>query len=215
MKTKKCNRCKVTKEVIEFPKSSFNKSGYGSPCKECGRKLSREWIKESNYTHPDPERNRKNQEEWRNNNRERIKDWYNKNRESIVKKQSRRMMEQYHNDPVYRLKSLLRSLVYRALKQNKIGKRTEEVLGCTFEQAKHHLEKQFSKGMSWDNTSEWEIDHIVPLSFAQTEEEAIMLSHYSNLQPLWMVENRRKRDRIREKGKQLLKEWGCEYMLDR
>jgi hypothetical protein len=45
--------------------------------------------------------------------------------------------------------------------------------------------------MSWDNYGEWHVDHIRPLcSFDLTNDgqlrEAI---HYTNLRPLWAIEN--------------------------
>jgi hypothetical protein len=50
--------------------------------------------------------------------------------------------------------------------------------------------------MTWDNYGVWVIDHIVPLATANTENEVIKLSHYSNLQPLWETENRDKWDKL-------------------
>jgi hypothetical protein len=46
--------------------------------------------------------------------------------------------------------------------------------------------------MSWDNYGEWHIDHIKPLALAHTEEETYKLCHYTNLQPLWAIENLQK-----------------------
>lgn len=43
---------------------------------------------------------------------------------------------------------------------------------------------EFNKKYSWD------IDHIVPLSTATTEEDLIRLNHYTNLQPLCSKVNR-------------------------
>ena len=55
--------------------------------------------------------------------------------------------------------------------------------------------------MSWSNygnwngypkelNAAWDIDHIIPISTAETEEEIIKLSHYTNLQPLCSYTNR-------------------------
>jgi len=52
-----------------------------------------------------------------------------------------------------------------------------------------HVEQQFTVDMHWDNYGDWHIDHIVPLSCADTEEELKLLCHYTNLQPLWAVDN--------------------------
>ena len=58
------------------------------------------------------------------------------------------------------------------------------------------MESQFKDGMLWDNMGEWEIDHIIPLSTAQTEDELKKLSHYTNLQPLWAGPNRTKSNKV-------------------
>ncbi len=51
--------------------------------------------------------------------------------------------------------------------------------------------------MSWDNYGEWHIDHIVPLSsFDLTDKSQVnKVCHYTNLQPLWAIDNLRKGDR--------------------
>ena len=59
-----------------------------------------------------------------------------------------------------------------------------------------HLEKQFAIGMSWENRSEWHIDHIIPLSSAKTEDEVYKLCHYTNLQPLWAEDNLKKSNKF-------------------
>jgi hypothetical protein len=74
--------------------------------------------------------------------------------------------------------------------------KTEKILGCTFEKFREHIEKQFKPGMTWLNHGDWELDHIVPISFAKTEEEVIKFSHYTNLQPLWWQDNLNKRDNL-------------------
>ena len=74
--------------------------------------------------------------------------------------------------------------------------KTFEIVGCEPNELKMYLEKQFVVGMSWENRNEWHIDHIIPLSSAKTEDELYKLCHYTNLQPLWVVENIQKSNKI-------------------
>jgi hypothetical protein len=97
-------------------------------------------------------------------------------------------------DPAYRFKQSVRNNVFNAIRKNgyKKSKKTEEILGCTLDYFRQHIESQFSDGMSFENHGEWHIDHIVPLSTAKTEEDVLRLNHYSNLRPLWALDNLRK-----------------------
>ena len=75
-------------------------------------------------------------------------------------------------------------------------RRTEEILGCTPEAFRRHIERQFQPDMSWALRSEWHIDHIIPMAQAKDEAEAVRLNHYTNLRPLWAKDNLRKGARI-------------------
>ena len=72
------------------------------------------------------------------------------------------------------------------------------LLGCTPLQLVKHLEQQFISGMSWGNYGRsegcWSIDHIKPCaSFdLMDQEQQKKCFHYTNLQPLWHIENMRK-----------------------
>jgi hypothetical protein len=70
-------------------------------------------------------------------------------------------------------------------------KHTMEYVGCTIDELRSYLEKQFTNNMSWENKGEWHIDHIRPCaSFnLDNEIERHMCFHYTNLQPLWASEN--------------------------
>ena len=73
------------------------------------------------------------------------------------------------------------------------------MLGCTFEEFRRHIESQFQQGMTWENRSEWHIDHRIPISTASTLDELRYLSHYMNLQPLWAADNLRKNAKMPKK----------------
>jgi len=73
--------------------------------------------------------------------------------------------------------------------------KTFDMLGYTPAELKDHIEKQFLPGMSWDNRSEWEIDHITPISSATCEQDVIELNQLYNLRPLWSAANNAKKDK--------------------
>ncbi len=63
-----------------------------------------------------------------------------------------------------------------------------------------HIESKFVDGMSWENRSQWHIDHIRPCAnFDLTDiEQQKICFHWSNLQPLWAKDNLRKGKRMNE-----------------
>ena len=73
--------------------------------------------------------------------------------------------------------------------------RTEDYIGCSFNDAMIRLESQFKNGMKWDNHgTKWTIDHVVPLSaFDLTNpNDRRMANHISNLRPMLRLDNIRK-----------------------
>jgi hypothetical protein len=200
MKKKICNKCKKEKEVCEFNKKSISDKGvqyYKSRCKSCQNEDEK--IKRNN----NPEKyklwynkTRKTRNKWRSQ-------YYQKNKEKILlqnKKQNstRNILRKrrYSEDPVFKIKRLMSTRMRGLLKIKSFDKKQtyNKVLGCSAEFLKEHIEKQFTKGMSWDNHGlfGWHIDHIIPLSSAKTEEEIYKLFHYTNLQPLWAEDNLKK-----------------------
>ena len=72
-----------------------------------------------------------------------------------------------------------------------------EILGCSFQEFKLHLESQFDEWMNWENQGTyWHMDHIIPISSAQTEEDVWRLNHYTNFQPLYWEDNLKKSNKI-------------------
>ena len=98
------------------------------------------------------------------------------------------------NDSLFALIGRCRARMNLAFRSKGYKKRskTHEILGCSYEFLIGYIESQFWTGMTWENRSEWHIDHIIPIASAKTEEDVIRLSHYTNLQPLWAADNLRK-----------------------
>ena len=119
------------------------------------------------------------------------------NRKKVSDQNKKYISERKRIDPVFKFTRSVRSLVKGSIKRAvqkrfRVQTKTEILLGCTIEQLREHLAKQFQEGMSFDNHGKWHIDHIVPLASAKTEQDVIKLSHYTNLQPLWAEDNLKK-----------------------
>lgn len=124
-----------------------------------------------------------------------IKNWRFENNEHIKEYKNNR----YNEDTLYKLSHNIRNRVRDFFKLNNISKKnkTFDIVGCSPEFLKEHIEKQFTEGMSWELMGKHiHIDHIIPLSSANTEEEIYKLCHYSNLQPLWAEDNLKKSNKI-------------------
>jgi hypothetical protein len=103
--------------------------------------------------------------------------------------------------PEFALAWQLRTRIYGALKGKNRGGSAVRDLGCSIEEFKRHIERQFQKGMTWDNwgrgVGKWHLDHIRPLaSFDLTDPDQFrQAAHFTNYRPLWGKENAAKRDR--------------------
>jgi len=125
--------------------------------------------------------------------------WYEKNKKKKAKYQIQRRKENINS----RLSHCLRQRILSAIKLNFKSEHTTKLIGCSIEFLKQHIESKFKPGMTWKNygtgwngrgMQEWHIDHIIPCcSFDLSKaSEQYKCFHYTNLQPLWASENRRK-----------------------
>jgi len=121
-------------------------------------------------------------------------------------KNNQRQKERREKDPLYKLKGNISSLIRQSIKLKGYIKesRTHEILGCSYEHFKEYIESFFIEDrewMNWENygnpkdgifepNKSWDIDHIIPLSSFNTEQELLELNHYTNLQPLCSYYNR-------------------------
>ncbi|HLD91107.1 MAG TPA: hypothetical protein VI911_08860 [Patescibacteria group bacterium] len=205
-----CTKCKKDKELNEFGKKTSSKDGLRNDCKEC-RKIERKIYLEKNRK-PKKEKIKLTEEEKKIKSHERYlknkdkikirnKNWRLNNIEKVRDYKRRYVNQRYHSDPEYRFMWLIRTKINKVLKGTRKYKKTMELVGCTIEELKIYLEKQFKEGMTWENRGiVWHIDHIKPISkFDLTnEEEQKKCFHYTNLQPLFAIDNLRKSNKYQE-----------------
>jgi hypothetical protein len=168
---KKCKSCGLTKSINEFFTASKykDKQYYRGECKECTKLELRS------------ETGKKAQEKYR-------KSIHGHTMKYTYKKRKR------ETDPFYKLKENVRRRLRASLDGRKWRKISSfnEYIGCTQDDLIKHIESKFTEGMSWEvflTTDKIHIDHIIPLSSAISVEDIFKLCHYTNLQPLWAIDN--------------------------
>lgn len=124
--------------------------------------------------------------------REKSLKYYYENKKEVNRKKVLRDKEKMKINPLFKLSHNIRTLIRKSL-QNQFtekSKRTQEILGCTYEEFKIYLESQFDENMNWENQgSYWHMDHIKPISLATSKDEVYELNHYTNFQPLYCKDN--------------------------
>ena len=176
---------------------------------EEGREAKRKY--EAEYRLKNNDKIKNIAKKYRKNNKEKIKDGEKEYRENNKEKINSYRKERRKNDVLYRITSNVRSLIRQSFKNKGYRKNTlsEKILGCSFDDFRKHLESLWSHPknlddngnvwMNWENYGlyiskklnyGWDIDHIIPLNVAKTEDEIIILNHYTNLQPLCSYTNR-------------------------
>jgi hypothetical protein len=120
-----------------------------------------------------------------------------RNDPEFLKKQASYNKKQKQKPMVRVILNLRRRLVL-ALHGEMKADGTMKLLGCTPQEFRSHLEKQFSPGMTWNNYGKngWSMDHIIPcLHFDLSKpEEQKKCFHYTNIRPLLAKDNSRKKD---------------------
>lgn len=133
------------------------------------------------------DRHNNNQKRWRAENKERVRAIYR-----------RHMTKKRRTDVLFALKCVVRERILCAVSRqgSRKSSRTIDLIGCTVAELARHLESKFLPGMTWENrgANGWHIDHIIPIAkfdLSDPQQQAAAF-HYTNLQPLWAEDNRRK-----------------------
>ena len=202
METKICNKCNEEKQVCEFYKNNRNPKLYRGQCKKCMNANSLLHYtnnvvniseKSKKLRKENPEINKEKCRIFREKNPENFKVWLEKNKEH-----RKAYIKKYNLNPKNKIKNSLRSRINELLNKKYNNPKTIDLIGCDYDFFIKYIENKFIKNMSWDNYGYygWHLDHIIPLSSANTEEEIYKLYHYTNLQPLWAEDNLKKSNKI-------------------
>ncbi len=220
---KECTNCYKVKLLSEFSECDFYKDNHSTWCKKCVSKNGKGWYKdnidyakikhkeyyEANKNEPWFIQMRKeNRKKWELNNpnydppnkKEYNKKYYEENKKAIMEQKRLYMARKAKEDIMFVIKKNLRTRIWEVLKRNSKSKRTMELLGCTVEEFKTHLQSLFTQDMTWDNYGRggWEMDHIKPCALfdlcdPKQQEECF---NYKNIQPMWAKDNRKKSDKL-------------------
>lgn len=183
MPFKKCSKCESVKSLSEFDKDRSKKDGHYSCCKQCKK----------DYRNKNLEHCREYYTDWYNKNSDYYRNYRKNNKENKNSYQREYSKNKRNTDPLYKLRSNISCLIRKSIKRRGYTKKskTYEILGCDWNTLKEHIESNFDENMNWENQGTyWDIDHIIPMSSAKSEEDAIKLNHYTNLCPLESYYNR-------------------------
>ena len=215
-----CKGCIKEKDVLEFyvrRNRGEGLAGYTHKCKLCLKRTNREYNrsegifdkKEYMKKYREKHRDKLNEycRNWRIENEDKLKSgrkkYYQKNKEEVIRKNYEYCKYKTSTDSLYKLRRGIRALILVSFRNQFTtkSKKTIEILGCSFEEFKLHLESKFDDKMNWQNQGTyWHMDHIIPISSAQTEEDVYRLNHYTNFRPLYWEDNLKKSNKIEYEG---------------
>ena len=163
--------------------------------------MTKEQIYQKEYKLKNKEKIAELNKSYSERNKEKIANYkrqhYLENKEKIEKYRNDWRNNKVKIDSLFKLTNNTRTLIKQSFRRNGYSKnsKTYQILGCTFEEFKEHLQNKFTEGMSWDKVGKYiHIDHIRPCSSfdLKNAEEQQKCFHYTNLQPLWATENLKK-----------------------
>ena len=204
---KACKCCGETMpETVEFfYRHKMGKNGLHPRCRSC--------VRASNAARRATDDAKAKQKAWRDANKEKtsaygkayraagykstaaVAEWRRINLHEARAKDAARARERRACDPGFRLLGRMRARLW-SMMRGRESATAISLLGYTVDDLKAHLERQFTKGMSWGNIGDWEVDHIVPVSSfnitSADDEDFKACWALSNLRPVWRSVNRSK-----------------------
>lgn len=211
MNDKTCYRCKESKPITEFGIRRSSKDGLRGCCKTCHRKTAnakrdrnrllskkvREKAKKSLKKCSLSENIilfkkcyscKRSRPQDCFTKKSRSKDLLNDICRDCDRERSRKyIFKRRNSDKLFKVKDSVSNLIRCAIRRNGYSKNkpSKSILGCDYEFFIEWMGNNiFNKN--------YEIDHVIPMSMAKSENEVYLLNHYSNLQSLHRDKNRLK-----------------------
>lgn len=200
-----CTGCGIGKPATT---KFFNRrdSGLHQRCKSCRSAVSRAAyqsnveIRKANSRadyRANKEARSAKAKEWRARNQEKMaqyrQKWRSENRDAERAAYNVAMSVKCASSGEFRMHRAISRALWGVLRGDKAGTKWQEIVGYGDDTLRSHIERQFSRGMTWENYGEWHVDHIVPVSFflSSGADADIMRRCWalSNLRPLWAKDN--------------------------
>ena len=204
--SKECSKCHKILPFSEFNKDKRRKLGITSQCRACLNTDEKRILSRRKYVSKNllklKAKNKIYREKKKDVLYENWKIYSQKNKDKIYKTKKIWYDRKRKTDINFKLRITLRTRINDAVNAQRTNKlkRTEDLLGCSIDDFKNHIQNLFKEGMTWENHGiyGWHIDHIIPCSSfdLSKEEDQKKCFHFTNMQPLWWIDNLIKKDKI-------------------
>jgi hypothetical protein len=210
---KTCTACCKSKKLSEYSTHKLGKFGRRPRCRECCKREMRHYrnrsgIKDREKTYKKEYRSKNHEHiievsrayHARPESKERQRQYAQANKERIRKNQRVRKNFRKKNDVLFRVKENLRNRIRLAILYKRVKKtrKTADLIGCPWAYLLKHLGVK-----TIEDLKDMHVDHICPLSEAQTVDELYKLCHWSNLQLLSSKDNMLKNDTLTKEGEKI------------
>lgn len=182
---KRCTKCCEFKILeTEFTKAKNTVDKRTPNCKECRRKI--------------PQNKEKSKAAYKRDGYKKKAEYYQKNKDKIHKQRRDSINSNKERLLMERIRKKIRKerLNWKDYKNN----RTKDIIGCSKIELFNYLKNKFNEtyGIEYSDIyfNDLHIDHIIPISSANSLEELIALSHYTNLQFLHKDHNMAKKTNL-------------------
>ena len=124
------------------------------------------------------------------------KEYVIRNKDKINERTKIYAKQRRKNDLNYSILIKLRNRIGRALKYNRKASKSVELLGCSIQEYRDHIESLFTKDMSWEGFMKGKIhiDHIVPCCAFDLSDpyQQKLCFNYANTRPMFKLDNLKK-----------------------